>query len=159
MLNLLMRILIFQILKLINLNIWNTLLTIQAADCFSCNHLLHWKMFLWNLWILHLKIKKTDFKQSIIRNYKCFDEWFTKHSTSDWNVFLKKRKNFHRSTEMIFFFIKFNKYMNSEEFENGTMNLLNSYNQDVKGPALRLLTSVLIYLERSFLQTLCSHLQ
>lgn len=101
----------------------------------------------------------TDFKQSIIRNYKCFDEWFTKHSISDWYVFLKKRKNFHRSTEMIFFFIKFNKYMNSEEFENGTMNLLNSYNQDVKGPALRLLTSVLIYLERSFLQTLCSHLQ
>lgn len=101
----------------------------------------------------------TDFKQSIIRNYKYFDEWFTKHSISDWYVFLKKRKNFHRSTEMIFFFIKFNKYMNSEEFENGTMNLLNSYNQDVKGPALRLLTSVLIYLERSFLQTLCSHLQ
>lgn len=46
----------------------------------------------------------TDFKQSIIRNYKCFDEWFTKHSISDWYVFLKKRKNFHRSTEMIFFY-------------------------------------------------------
>lgn len=49
--------------------------------------------------------------------------------------------------------------MNSKEFENGTMNLLNSYNQDVKGPALRLLTSVLFYLERSFFQTLCTHLQ
>lgn len=46
----------------------------------------------------------TDFKQSIIRNYKCFDEWFTKHSISDWYVLLKKRKNFHRSTEMIFFY-------------------------------------------------------
>lgn len=56
MLNLLMRILIFQILKLINLNIWKTLLTIQAAECFSCNHLLLlWKMFLWNLWIPNLK--------------------------------------------------------------------------------------------------------
>lgn len=59
---------------------------------------------------------------------------------------------------MIFFFIKFNENMNSGIWKWHHEHT-NSYNKDVKGPVLRLLTSVLFYFERRCFQTLCTHLQ
>lgn len=49
--------------------------------------------------------------------------------------------------------------LNSDDFEEKAVQLLEKYYQDTQDPAYRLLNSILFYLERKFFQNLSDHLQ
>ncbi|CAG2206493.1 PIF1 [Mytilus edulis] len=102
------------------------------------------------------------FKELILKNFNLFNDWFDQQASIiddiGLNCFPEDKDKYtqkHRND----FFIKFNKHINSEEYECSTSVLLKKYElQELKGPAYRLLTSVLFYIERKFFETLSSHL-
>ncbi|XP_061184608.1 uncharacterized protein LOC133192629 [Saccostrea echinata] len=102
------------------------------------------------------------FKDVIFKNFYKFDQWFENQWSEIENIGLHsfpegkiKFTQANRNT----FFTTFNKYLNSDEFEQSVMNLLQFYCQNLNGPHCRLLTSVLFYLEENFFLNLSPHLQ
>lgn len=100
------------------------------------------------------------FKDSILNNFKPFNDWYEQQSSVIDDIGLNcfpegtKFTQKHRND----FFVKFNLYINAEDFENSVKFVMKQYGEDLQSPAYRVLTSILFYLERNFFTCLSSHL-
>jgi len=106
--------------------------------------------------------KIVAFKDAILKNYKLYDDWFQCQSSImddiGLNCFPEGEISYSRKHRNDYF-MKFNKYISSDEYEEKAISLLKKYQQDVKGPAFQVLTAVMFHLERSFFTELSTYLQ
>ncbi|CAG2187271.1 unnamed protein product [Mytilus edulis] len=99
------------------------------------------------------------FSDAISKNYQHFHDWFQAQCSIMEDIGLNcfpegevKFSQKHRND----YFIKFNKHINSKEYEDSVIALLNYYGQQINGPQFQLLTSVMFYLEKDFFKSLNS---
>ncbi|CAG2226885.1 PIF1 [Mytilus edulis] len=99
------------------------------------------------------------FSDAISKNYQHFHDWFQAQCSIMEDIGLNcfpegevKFSQKHRND----YFIKFNKHINSKEYEDSVITLLNYYGQKINGPQFQLLTSVMFYLEKDFFKSLNS---
>ena len=57
------------------------------------------------------------------------------------------------------FFVRFNRYLNSDEYESSAKTLLKYYDQSIESPSFQILTSIMFYLEKDFFLNLSTHLE
>ncbi|CAC5396937.1 PIF1 [Mytilus coruscus] len=101
------------------------------------------------------------FSDAISKHYQHFYDWFQAQRSIMEDIGLNcfpegevKFSQKHRND----YFIKFNKHINSKEYEDSVITLLNYYGQKINGPQFQLLTSIMFYLEKDFFFNLSTHL-
>lgn len=74
-----------------------------------------------------------------------------------WSVYLKVRRHTQPNSNIIFF-VKFNEYLNFDEYKQCAISMLERYSVQEYSPHFQFLTTPLFYMKRKFFEELSGHL-
>ena len=100
-------------------------------------------------------------KQRILGNFQIYNERYASQSSiiEDIGLFcLPDGEKSYSAKKQHKFVVRFNKYLNYDEYRNSAISLLDMYSIKDIGPQLQFLTTLLFYLERKFFEDLSGHL-
>ena len=102
-----------------------------------------------------------SFKERILGNFQLYNEWYASQSSTIEDIgliCLPEGEKSYSAKQQHEFFVRFNKYLNSDEYRNSAITLLDMYSIKDSGPQFQFLTTLLFHLERKFFEDLSGHL-
>ncbi|XP_061167824.1 uncharacterized protein LOC133176769 [Saccostrea echinata] len=102
-----------------------------------------------------------SFKQRILENFQIYHDWYQLQSSVIEDIgliCLPEGEKTYSAKQQNDFFVRFNKYLSSDEYKDSVISMLNIYSIKDSGPQFQFLTTLLFYLERKFFEDLSGHL-